>query len=198
MYRDIGPLGPEFNSRFVPEWVEIAGLQAEHRDAPVVQENLAILCSAEYQDVVTNESVGGNAASAAFDGRRVQCAGVNGCLDPTSGKIVALGNEIDAGIIDKYANFTLRVGYTDVTRGFTRLIDVYFRDHVSQQGKQNLMDAAILKNEVLKAEDLAWLRRDAAATHSGKLATEASKDEVPAYTRYRSRPRVRLPRLFRR
>ena len=131
--------------------------QAEGIIDLVVAANVAAMESRAMQEVLSMESVGGNAGCVKIGDERYPAAGVNGFADGESGLITAFGNfqDIDADIKARSREFTLRVarGWVDFSAKSIpqfasegRIVNVYRRSDFYDKARgteSDLTDRAV-------------------------------------------------------
>jgi hypothetical protein len=108
-------LAPENNPFPAGEGVTPGG-EGTISDDPVVLANLEMLNSDGFGEMVSSESIGGNAGAAEINGVKVPCVGINGYADRQSGSITTFGNpqEVDPAIVTRDSNFILRVALPEL------------------------------------------------------------------------------------
>jgi|GEM_PF-1989371 len=136
---------------------ELDTAQAEGITDLVVAANVAAMESRAMQEVLSMESVGGNAGCVKIGDKKYPAAGVNGFADGNSGLITAFGNfqYIDADIKARSREFTLRIarGWIDFSdknapkyASEGRIVNVYRRGDFYDEAKgteSDLTDRAV-------------------------------------------------------
>lgn len=106
------------------------------KEKPTVEKNLVML-ETDMIDLLYGESLGGNAGSFNFEGKKYLCGAANFFVDPSTGEIKKFGNwqDIEPEIRENYPEATLFVAFTPLSSNpFSLIIEVcYNKNSISRQ-----------------------------------------------------------------
>lgn len=131
----------------------------ESLNVGVVRHNLSLMLGSNMQNLLMNESVGGNGGHVALDGEKYSATGANGYFDSENGMITTFGNvqEVDQEIVETNGHFIMHIllDKLDVQRirdgsfrGFFHISEIQYLDECSAEAEQVLEAGRAIYNDL--------------------------------------------------
>ncbi len=114
-------------------------------ETAIVEHNVGML-NRDMQDLLSLESIGGNAGTVEIAGKTYPCGAANGYANRETGEIVIFNNvqDVPEEIVESNAEFTLRVALDFAGGKFIKIVDFFGSNNFSVKGRLAI-EAAISK-----------------------------------------------------